>query len=98
MFRRSFLKGLLGLSALATISTASVKASSEQAKNCCSGCGKSMVNPETKALNIALSISRQPGQTEAADKFAREQFGRFKREQYNFCWECCLVGLGAKPG
>lgn len=61
----------------------------------CDGCGKDMVNPKTGAALVSVYLHIHVG---VDPEFRAKQFGAFAKEQYQFCYECWLRSLGAKPG
>lgn len=63
----------------------------------CDSCGKSMRNPLTGTAYIGMCISRNSVKPPEDEQFVEEQFGRFTKPTYFFCYECWLDSMGAKP-
>lgn len=62
----------------------------------CDKCGKNMtiINEDGTSTNVfGFQLNHIGEKTDALEVFMREQFGKYTKNQYNFCFECYLDSL-----
>ena len=63
----------------------------------CDGCGKRVEEDGSSLIGISLTFDPKVFD-EFSLEFCQRQLGKYVLgKTYNFCWECWLKSLGAKP-
>jgi len=58
----------------------------------CDGCGKCMTDPVSGETIVGVRLQWHPS-AKLSEEFLKQQFGRFEKPVYSFCFECWIGSL-----